>query len=63
MSCGGGESSNAAAAAANDGPPTPSKEELVAMKKERLEELWQELLAEYEVALKGQGNFFIAAPK
>ncbi len=33
------------------------------MKKERLEELWQELLAEYEVALKGQGNFFIAAPK
>ena len=60
---GGGESSNAAAAAANDGPPTPSKEELVAMKKERLEELWQELLAEYEVALKGQGNFFIAAPK
>ena len=59
---GGGESSNAAASA-NDGPPTPSKEELVAMKKERLEELWQELLAEYEVALKGQGNFFIAAPK
>ena len=51
----GEDGDKGAGSKAADAPPTPTRDALVAAKKERLEQLWLELLQEYDAAIAVRG--------